>query len=54
MNPRPCGAQALQGEDASILRIRVGECRILYTIEDKALLVLVIKVGHRRDVCRRP
>jgi mRNA interferase RelE/StbE len=54
VNPRPPGAQALQGEDASILRIRVGDYRILYTIEDKALLVLVIRVGHRRDVYRRP
>lgn len=51
-NPRPAGAHALQG-DSSILRIRVGDYRILYTIEDKALLVLVIRVGHRRDVYRR-
>ena len=46
VNPRPPGAHTLQGED-SILRIRVGDYRILYTIEDKAPLVLVIKVGHR-------
>jgi mRNA interferase RelE/StbE len=52
-NPRPAGAHALQSEDASILRIRVGDYRILYTIEDKALLVLVIRVRHRRDVYRR-
>jgi len=54
VNPRPPGAQVLQGEDASILRIRVGDYRILYTIEDKALLVLIIRTGHRRDVYRRP
>ena len=54
INPRPPGAQALQGEDTSILRIRIGDYRILYTIEDKALLVLVVKVGHRRGVYRRP
>jgi mRNA interferase RelE/StbE len=52
INPRPSGAQALQGDDASILRIRVGDYRILYA-EDKALLVLVIRIGHRREVYRR-
>jgi mRNA interferase RelE/StbE len=50
--PRPPDAHALEG-DSSILRIRVGDCRILYTIEDAALVVLVIRVGHRREVYRR-
>lgn len=49
-NPRPPNAKALQG-DNSILRIRVGDYRILYTIED-ALLVLVVRIGHRREVYR--
>jgi len=51
-NPRPTGAKALEG-DSAVLRIRVGDYRILYTIEDKVLLVLVIHIGHRRDVYRR-
>jgi mRNA interferase RelE/StbE len=50
-NPRPANVKALQG-DTSILRIRVGDYRILYTIQDGALLVLVIRIGHRRDVYR--
>lgn len=50
-NLRPAGARALRGGE-SILRIRVGGYRILYTIEDAVLLVLVIGVGHRRDVYR--
>lgn len=50
-NPRPANAKALQGDD-SILRIRVGDYRILYTIEDRALVVLVIRIGHRREVYR--
>jgi mRNA interferase RelE/StbE len=50
-NPRPSGAKTLQGDD-SILRIRVGDYRILYTIEDRTLVVLVIRVGHRREVYR--
>ncbi len=50
-NPRPPNVKALQGNN-SILRIRVGDYRILYTIEDTALLVLVIRIGHRREVYR--
>lgn len=49
--PRPSGAKALQG-DRGILRIRVGDYRVLYTVQDKALIVLVIAIGHRRDVYR--
>ena len=49
--PRPPNAKTLQG-DSSILRIRVGDYRILYTIEDAALLVLVVRIGHRREVYR--
>jgi mRNA interferase RelE/StbE len=50
-NPRPPGVKALQG-DTSILRLRVGDYRILYTVVDTDLLVLVIALGHRRDVYR--
>jgi len=51
-NPRPEGAVALQG-DRAILRLRVGDYRILYTVKDKALLVLVIRIGNRREIYRR-
>ena len=50
-NPRPPGARALRAVP-SILRLRVGDYRILYTIEDAALLVLVVRAGHRGDVYR--
>ena len=50
-NPRPPGSVKLTGQDA--YRIRVGDYRIIYTIHDRRLLVLVIDVGHRRDVYRR-
>ena len=50
-NPRPAGVAKLQGE-ANAWRIRVGDYRILYTIEDRRLVVLVIKIGHRREVYR--
>jgi mRNA interferase RelE/StbE len=51
-NPRPHGAKALQG-DVDTLRLCVGDYRILYRVEDRQLVVLVITVGHRREVYRR-
>ncbi len=50
-NPRPPGAIKLSGQDA--YRIRVGDYRVIYTIHDDRLIVLVVDVGHRRDVYRR-
>ena len=49
-NPRPAGAKKLKGEEG--YRIRVGDYRILYEIQDEASRVLVVKVGHRREVYR--
>jgi mRNA interferase RelE/StbE len=51
VNPRPAGVTKLQGE-ANAWRIRVGEYRVIYSIEDAQLVVLVIKIGHRREVYR--
>ena len=50
-NPRPPGCVKLTGEDS--YRIRVGDYRVIYSIFDNRLVVLVIDVGHRRDVYRR-
>ena len=47
-NPRPPGHEKLSGHD--LYRIRQGNYRVLYSIQDRELVVLVIKVGHRRDV----
>ena len=49
-NPRPPGSTQLRNRDG--WRIRVGTYRVLYTIEDERLLVLVVKIGHRREVYR--
>ena len=49
--PRPPGAEALKGGQGE-LRIRIGDWRIIYIVRDAELLVLVIKIGHRRDVYR--
>lgn len=47
-DPRPPGARALQGRPG--LRVRVGDYRIIYTVEDDVLRVVVVRLGHRRDI----
>lgn len=49
-DPRPPGATALKGRPG--LRVRVGNFRIIYTIEDDKLLIVVVKLGHRREIYR--
>ena len=51
VEPRPPGVEKLSGQEK--YRIRQGVYRILYEIRDNELIVMVIKVGHRRDVYRR-
>ncbi|MBW4695535.1 MAG: type II toxin-antitoxin system RelE/ParE family toxin [Lyngbya sp. HA4199-MV5] len=50
-NPRPSGVVKMQGE-TDIYRIRIGDYRALYTVQDDVLIVLVLKIGHRREVYR--
>jgi mRNA interferase RelE/StbE len=47
--PRPLGCKKLKGRQ-NWYRVRSGDYRVIYTIEDAALIIRVIKVGHRRDV----
>ena len=47
-NPRPRGCLKLKGDD-ELWRIRVGDYRILYTIQDDILTVMVVRVSHRKD-----
>ena len=49
-DPRPVGAEKLSGQDR--YRVRKGDYRILYEIEDQVLRIMVVKIGHRRDVYR--
>lgn len=49
--PRPAGCQKLTG-GGDRYRVRQGQYRIVYEIRDDELVVLVIKLGHRRDVYR--
>jgi len=48
--PRPPGVEKLSGQEK--YRIRQGVYRILYEIRNKELIVVVVKIGHRRDVYR--
>jgi mRNA interferase RelE/StbE len=50
-DPRPPAARALKGRPG--LRVRVGDYRVIYTIQDEVLLVVVVTLGHRRDVYDR-
>lgn len=49
-DPRPMGCEKLTGEE--LYRVRQGNYRIVYSIQDNELTVWVIKVGHRKDVYR--
>lgn len=49
-DPRPPGSEKLSGADRH--RIRQGNFRVLYEIDDDAITVTVVKIGHRRDVYR--
>jgi mRNA interferase RelE/StbE len=50
-DPRPPASRPLRGRPA--WRVRVGDYRVIYTIEDDVLLVVVVTLGHRRDVYER-
>lgn len=50
-DPRPPGAKTLTGREG--YRVRVGDYRIIYTINDAVLIIVVVSLGHRRDVYER-
>ena len=50
-DPRPPGVEKLSGQDR--YRLRQGDYRVLYSIQDASTTVTIVKIGHRREVCRR-
>jgi mRNA interferase RelE/StbE len=50
MNPRPSGVRKLQGTEG--YRVRVGDYRVLYTVDDPSRTVVVYSVAHRREAYR--
>jgi len=51
-DPTPSGSIKLQGYKESLYRIRSGDYRVVYSIKKDILLVLVVEIGHRREVYR--
>lgn len=51
VDPHPPGARKLQGRSG--FRVRVGDYRIIYIVNDTVLIVVVVAIGHRRDVYER-
>ena len=47
-NPRPYGYKKLK--DTEFYRIRTGDYRVIYQVNDKQLLILVIRIGHRKEI----
>jgi mRNA interferase RelE/StbE len=50
-DPRPAGCRKLSGYD-TIYRIRIGKYRAIYEIDGKRIVVIILKIGHRRDIYR--
>lgn len=52
ITPYPAGCRKLSGEE-NIYRIRQGQYRIIYEIKNQRLLILILKLGHRKDIYRK-
>lgn len=50
-NPRPKGYKQLKTED-KLFRVRVGDYRIVYKIQDAVLIILILRIAHRREIYR--
>ena len=51
-NPRPHGAIKLHGSEEDTYRIRVGGYRVVYRIYDAELVILIVRIGDRKDIYR--
>ncbi len=53
-NPRPEGSKKLQGPShPPLYRIRIGDYRVVYAIQDNILLIVIITLGHRKDIYQK-
>lgn len=52
-NPRPENIEPLKGVDKGFFRIRQGDYRIVYSIEDHKLIILIVRVVHRKEVYKK-
>jgi mRNA interferase RelE/StbE len=51
-DPRPAGVRALSGHPAGTMRLRVGDFRVVYVIDDEEIRILVVRAARRREVYR--
>jgi mRNA interferase RelE/StbE len=51
-DPRPAGVKKLKDSEEDLYRIRVGDYRIIYTIDDGIKIVSIRRIGHRKDIYR--
>jgi mRNA interferase RelE/StbE len=51
--PRPSGSRKLSGSKEALWRLRVGDYRVIYLVDDGVRLVDVRKLGHRKDIYRK-
>ncbi len=51
-DPRPLGCKKLTGEFTNYWRIRVGDYRIVYEIDDEKMLIMIYRIMHRKEVYR--
>ena len=49
--PRPRGSRKLTGYE-DVFRVRVGRYRILYSVSDRKLIIIILKLGHHREIYR--
>lgn len=52
LKTNPVAGSVLKGEFSGLRRIRVGSYRVVYEVQDEQLVILVIRIGHRREVYR--
>lgn len=52
IDPRPRGCTKLEGSLKNAYRVRVGDYRLVYTIDDENSVLEIVRIGHRRDVYR--
>lgn len=52
LDPRPPGVKALTGQLPGTMRLRVGNYRVVYVVQDDLIIITVVRVAHRREVYR--
>ena len=52
LKDNPAAGSVLKGEFSGLRRIRIGDYRIVYEVQDEQLVILVIRIGHRREIYR--